>query len=120
MKTNFNSPGSVGMTGTTLPHADSLPATTPGQTRAGQTTTLSALLKPNHFTTPQFSRTDTEDKSASTPCRLLRTARERFLAQHGPGADVPRGQLLSKETRKALRAAEMARWECYEAVSASA
>jgi hypothetical protein len=116
MKTNFDLPANLGTPGAAFPHA----APSLSQSRAEQTTTLIAMLEPNHFTTPQSSWSDPEDKSNSSPCELLQTARERFLAQHGPGADVPRGRLLSKETRKALRAAEMARWECFEAVSASA
>ena len=46
-------------------------------------------------------------------CGTVRAARERFLSQHGPAATRPRPPLTSREFRKALVAAEMARWDCY-------
>ncbi len=74
---------------------------------------MTAIIEPNrHFMLLQFSPGDLTDKIKSTPCDQASIARERFLAQHGPGADLPRRQVTSKELRKALRAAEMARWEC--------
>ena len=82
--------------------------------------TMTTMLVSNHFTTSQFSQGTATDKSESTPCDEVRAARERFLAQHGPGADLPRRQVASKEVRKALLAAEMARWECFPAVRVAA
>lgn len=77
--------------------------------------TMTAILESNRFTTPQFSQGIVKNKPESIPCDLGHAARERFLAQHGPAAVLPRGPVISKESRKALRAAEMARWACYHA-----
>jgi len=81
---------------------------------------MTAILEPNHFTAYQYSQGAVTDKLKSTSCDQARAARERFLAQHGPGADLPQRQVTSKELRKALRAAEMARWECFHTVPATA
>jgi hypothetical protein len=65
------------------------------------------------FTTGYFSRGPNRDNLNYAACDTAPTARERFLAQHGPAAELPRRQVTSREVRKALLAAEMARWECF-------
>ena len=67
----------------------------------------------NHFIDFQDTQKVGMDKTKSTPCDQALIARARFLAQHGPAASWPMRPRLSKETLKALRAAEMARWECF-------
>jgi hypothetical protein len=90
----------------------------PARRRRGArlTMTTTTILEPTHFTSPQCSQDSLEDKWYATPCDQARATRERFRAQHGLGADRPQRQVLSKAQRKALRAAEMARWECGHAV----
>ncbi len=91
--------------------ASGLP-TLPGRHCAEQETTMTAILQPNrHFTLLQLSPTAVTNKPNSMLSEQPSTVRERFLARHGPGADLPQRQFISKELRKALRAAEMARWE---------
>ena len=66
----------------------------------------------------QHTREVGRDKTGSTPCEQAGIARERFFAQHGSGAHWPMRPLHSKETLKALRAAEMTRWERFRGGSA--
>ena len=74
---------------------------------------MTTMPHSNHFIDFQDTREIGMDKIESAPCDQAQIARERFLAQHGPAASWPMRPLLSKENRKALRAAEMARWECF-------
>lgn len=64
-------------------------------------------------TTGYSSRGANRDNLIYSTHDTARTARKRFLAQHGPDAELPRRQVTSREVRKALLAAEMARWECF-------
>ena len=78
---------------------------------------MTAILQPNrHFTLLQLSQAAATNKPNSTPSEQPLTVRERFLARHGPAADLPQRQFMSKELRKALRAAEMARWEAFHSL----
>jgi hypothetical protein len=70
-------------------------------------------LKTNHFYTTESNREATADNLNSKPCVKASIARARFFAEHGPGAEVSRRHATPKEIRKALLAAEMARWECF-------
>lgn len=70
-------------------------------------------LEPNHLSTAEFTREATADNLNSKPCVMASSARARFFAEHGPGAEMPRRHATPKEIRKALLAAEMARWECF-------
>jgi hypothetical protein len=69
-------------------------------------------LESNPFTTSEFIDSPMAD-NPNSPGAEAAEARRRFLAEHGPSADLPRRQPTSKEFRKALLAAEMASWECF-------
>jgi hypothetical protein len=68
-------------------------------------------LESNPFTTSEFIDSPMADNPNCLPGAEAAAARRRFLAEHGPSADLPRRQPTSKEFRKALLAAEMAQWE---------
>ncbi len=82
-------------------------------TSSGTNTRTTATLDLNPFTTSEFSPGEEPDNLDLLPCATAKVVRERFLAQHGPAADLPRSSATPKEIRKALLAAEMARWECF-------
>jgi hypothetical protein len=68
-------------------------------------------MESNHSMTYQLIDSPMADNPSCSPCAEVAAARRRFLAEHGPGAALPRRQPTSKEFRKALLAAEMAHWE---------
>lgn len=65
----------------------------------------------SEFTTGNCSREAGSGNLNYSANAAALTARGRFLAQHGPEAELPRPPATSREVRKALLAAEMARWE---------
>lgn len=70
-------------------------------------------LPTSHLANAEFNHGDTADNLNSDPFLLASSARARFFAEHGPAAEGPRRQGAPKELRKALLAAEMARWESF-------
>jgi hypothetical protein len=115
MKTKLISPNRPG-NATVMQARLSEPASAPRRrqiSRPEPDTENMTTLESNLFTTSQFIDSLMADNPNYSPYPDATAARQRFLAEHGPGADLPRRRLTSKEFRKALLAAEMARWQCF-------
>lgn len=115
MKTSLISGGNIGAANAEQAQKVAAPVSLCRQRLAGPEahTNDLTMLKPNHFTTSESSRGMESDNLNRSPCATAKAARERFQAQHGPGAGLARQQATPKEVRKALLAAEMARWESF-------
>lgn len=98
------------------PHGPFAPRGSQPAAKTASATQDLPTLEGTHVTASQSNDRGRTDNGISSQCptaEAAEAARHRFLAQHGPGADIPRRITVTKELRKALLAAEMARWECF-------
>ena len=72
---------------------------------------FSPALRPYSNTAVPSSYPTMAENSTASPCTNADAARRMFLVQHGPGAAIRRRATIPKQMRKALLAAEMARWD---------
>lgn len=72
---------------------------------------LSSQRTPRAFAASEFHVHNLTERTQSTMSAAAQAARQRFLAQHGPGAELPRRPITPKAIRKALVHSEMMFWE---------